>query len=135
MLYDDEKRPEEDESGRNRNEENNGYGYNRENATPDNNEAPQYSYNNYNGGNQSGGKKPKDSYMSKKTVGWIVALCLVVSIICGICANAVTGIIRNTKTETTTSPSSVTTEDPGKTTDVNGQNQTSTSDNIVPLQR
>ena len=66
MLYDDEKRPEEDESGRNRNEENNGYGYNRENATPDNNEAPQYSYNNYNGGNQSGGKKPKDSYMSKK---------------------------------------------------------------------
>ena len=133
MLYDDEKRPEEDESGRNRNEENNGYGYNRENATPDNNEAPQYSYNNYNGGNQSGGKKPKDSYMSKKTVGWIVALCLVVSIICGICANAVTGIIRNTKTETTTSPSSVTTEDPGKTTDVNGQNQTSTSDNIVPV--
>ena len=133
MLYDDKKRPEEDESGRNRNEENNGYGYNRENATPDNNEAPQYSYNNYNGGNQSGGKKPKDSYMSKKTVGWIVALCLVVSIICGICANAVTGIIRNTKTETTTSPSSVTTEDPGKTTDVNGQNQTSTSDNIVPV--
>ena len=133
MLYDDEKRPEEDESGRNRNEENNGYGYNRENATPDNNEAPQYSYNNYNGGNQSGGKKPKDSFMSKKTVGWIVALCLVVSIICGICANAVTGIIRNTKTETTTSPSSVTTEDPGKTTDVNGQNQTSTSDNIVPV--
>lgn len=134
MLYDDDKRPGEDETGRDDNKENNDYGDNREDMNPERNKAPSYSY--YGDGSQPGeGKKTKDAYMSKKTVGWIVALCLVVSIVCGICANAVTGMIRNNKTETTTAApaESTTTGEPEQTTSPNGQTQTKGQDVVVPV--
>lgn len=82
-----------------------------------------YNNNNYNSGNKNeygytvynsdnNGKKQKNSnaYMSKKAVGWIVALCLVVSIICGVCANAVTGALRGNVGETTTTQEPLGTE-------------------------
>lgn len=46
-------------------------------------------------GNIKRRKRSSDAYMSKKAVGWIVALCLVVSIVCGVCVNAVTTALNN----------------------------------------
>lgn len=137
MFYDDENqnRPQDTENDRSDdNKENNtapetpapkqddasdksndtGYNYNGYNDNYNN------GYNNYDNG-QNGGKKRKNdnAYMSKKAVGWIVALCLVVSIICGVCANAVTGALKNGPGETTTGDiagESTTTTDPAVTT-------------------
>lgn len=105
MYYDDEKRP-EDENNRPAEDENN--------SVPENGTEPEKkpeekneNYSGYNGyGHYEPEKKPEnkksEGYMSKKTVGWIVALCLVVSIVCGVCANAVTGALRGNVGETTT---------------------------------
>lgn len=137
MLYDDEKRPEEDETGKNDENQNN-ENYDRKpediNSERDSRQSFSYGYGGYDN-RPSGDKKPKDSYMSKKTVGWIVSLCLVVSIVCGICASAVTGMIRGNKTETTTSPSGETTSTVAQTTDTGASSQTTTSQTgtVVPV--
>ena len=136
MLYDDDKRPGEDETGKsNENQNNDNYDKKPEdvNSGRDSRQSFSYGYGGYDN-KPSGDKKPKDSYMSKKTVGWIVSLCLVVSIICGICASAVTGMIRGNKAETTTAPTDGTTSPVTQTTDVGGNVQITTSqtDTIVP---
>lgn len=138
MIYDDEKRPVDDESGEDEHTENitnedksgetsdGGHGEDHYSNRPQ-----YYDCNNY-GKKPSDDKKPKDSYMSKKAVGWIVALCLVVSIVCGICANAITGIVRSNKGETTDLPAGTTTA-PAATTTSSGETTTSPSDVIIPI--
>ena len=138
MIYDDEKRPVDDESGKDEHTENITT-EDKSGETPDgghgedhySNRPQYYDYNNY-GKKPSDDKKPKDSYMSKKAVGWIVALCLVVSIVCGICANAITGIVRSNKGETTDLPAGTTTA-PAATTTSSGETTTSPSDVIIPI--
>ena len=85
----------------------------------------------YYGGNEKKPNKPSgDSYMSKKTVGWIVALCLLLSIICGVCASAVTQAFRNGNAETRTE-----TQAPSSSAQVEiSTTATDKTDVIVPLQ-
>lgn len=137
MIYDDEKRPVDDETGKDEHTENitnedkpeeTSDGGRGEDRYPD---KPQYYDYNY-GKKPSDDKKPKDSYMSKKAVGWIVALCLVVSIVCGICANAITGIVRSNKGETTTALPAGTTTAAAGTTTASGETTTVPSDVILP---
>ncbi len=138
MIYDDEKRPVDDESGKDEhtesitNEDKSGETSDGGHGEDHYSNRPQYyDYNNY-GKKPSDDKKPKDSYMSKKAVGWIVALCLVVSIVCGICANAITGIVRSNKGETTTDLPAGTTTAPAAATTSSGETTTSPSDVIIP---
>ena len=53
-------------------------------------------------GENRGKPKGENVYMSKKTVGLIVALCLVVSIVCGVCVNAISGVLFRGNSGTTT---------------------------------
>lgn len=65
MLYDDDKRPGEDETGKDDNKENNDYGDNREDMNPERNKAPSYSY--YGDGSQPGeGKKQRTRICPKR---------------------------------------------------------------------
>ena len=80
------------------------------------------------------GKKPKkpsgDSYMSKKTVGWIVAMCLVLSIICGVCASAVTQAFRKGNAEAQTTTQSTQSNEQTASETLNAE----TTEVVVPLQ-
>lgn len=97
-------------------------------------EPERYGYDGYNYGGYSGREKKKEeSYMSKKTVGWIVALCLVISIICGVCAGAVTGALKDSSATTTPSTTVMPIHESTTQSKTDSTTQQKSTEQIVPI--
>lgn len=140
MFYDNKDDELKNEENITENEEAN----NKEENTPENdgsaiNDGEHTEETGYSGYNHDfdNGKKPEkpekprnDSYMSKKTVGLIVALCLVLSIICGVCASAVTQAFRDGKLETTENAQSSTVVSGSEKTETTSDSSTS----VIPVE-
>lgn len=107
------------------------YAVERQDARDEENRTTDYYGRNYHGDNGNKPEKPRnDSYMSKKTVGLIVALCLVLSIICGVCASAVTQAFRDGRVETTTNNKNSSTEETVENTETTAD----TTPVVIPVE-